>query len=122
VIRDVFVSAKRPLSPQEIADSAQETVPSLGIATVYRALREFVDEGSLIAVNAKGGVRYELSDIGHHHHFHCRECDKMFDIKGCLGNLSKLVPIGFVIAEHELTISGTCRTCSLQRLKRTKLS
>lgn len=114
VIRGVFTSAGRPLSPQEVTASAQEAIPSLGIATVYRALKEFVEEGWLVAVGVAGSTRYELAEIGHHHHFHCRDCDKTFDIKGCTGDLARLVPRGFVIASHELTLSGTCRACAGQ--------
>ncbi len=112
VIRDVFIAAKRPLRPQEIAASAQAIVPSLGIATVYRAVKEFVEAGNLVALNTPGGIRYELSDIGHHHHFYCVSCDRMFDIEGCPCDFRKLVPRGFVMSEHELTISGTCRACT----------
>ena len=115
VLREVFTSAGRPLSPQEVAVLAQVAIPSLGIATVYRALKEFVEEGWLVAVGVAGGTRYELADIGHHHHFYCRDCDKTFDIAGCRGNLRGLVPKGFVIASHELTINGTCRSCAERR-------
>lgn len=114
VIRAVFVSAGRPLSPQEVTASAQKTLPLLGIATVYRALKELVDERWLVAISVAGKTRYELSEIGHHHHFHCQACDKAYDIAGCVENLRKLVPKGFSIAGHELTVHGTCRTCAKQ--------
>jgi Fur family ferric uptake transcriptional regulator len=114
LLRAVFVAAKRPLSPQEIVEAAQVELPSLGIATVYRALKEFVDEGWLTSVAVAGSVRYELAEIGHHHHFHCQDCDKTYDIDGCAGDLTRLVPHGFVVANHELTLSGTCCACASQ--------
>ena len=114
VIRRVFVSAGRPLGPQELTDLAQTELPGLGIATVYRALKEFVEEGWLAVVASAGGARYELAKMGHHHHFHCRDCDRMFDVAGCVENLGAMVPAGFVIASHELTINGTCKACAEQ--------
>jgi Fur family transcriptional regulator, ferric uptake regulator len=110
-IREVFAAAGRPLSPQEVVEAAKQSLPSLGIATVYRALKEFTSEGWLSAIGIAGGTRYELAEIGHHHHFHCLDCDRTFDIAGCTGNLRKLAPRGFVVAGHELTLSGTCRWC-----------
>jgi Fur family ferric uptake transcriptional regulator len=67
-----------------------------------------------VTVVVAGGTRYELAEIGHHHHFHCQDCDKTYDIEGCAGDLSRLVPLGFVVAGHELTLSGTCRACAGQ--------
>lgn len=112
LLREVLASAGRPLNPPEIAELAQASIPSLGIATVYRAVKEFVEEGWLVPVAVGGSTRYELAEIGHHHHFHCEDCDRTFDIQGCLGNLAPLVPQGFVITGHELTVSGTCSTCA----------
>jgi Fur family ferric uptake transcriptional regulator len=114
-IREVFTSARRPLSSQEVAAAAQRTLPSLGIATVYRAIKHLLEEGWLVPVSIAGGTRYELADTGPHHHFHCLDCDKTFDISGCAGNVQKLAPSGFRLASHELTLSGTCRWCAEQR-------
>lgn len=114
LLRAVFLAAGRPLSPLELVDAAQADLPTLGMATVYRALKDFVEEGWLIPVNVAGGTRYELAKIGHHHHFHCQDCDKAYDIHGCAGDVTRLVPQGFVIANHELTISGTCSDCASQ--------
>jgi Fur family ferric uptake transcriptional regulator len=113
-IRQVFAAAGRPLSPQEVASTAQVLMPSLGIATVYRALKEFTLDGWLVAVGIAGGTRYELAKLGHHHHFHCQACDKAFDIAGCTDNVKRLAPKGFVVAGHELTLSGTCPSCAKQ--------
>lgn len=115
VIREVFLSARRPLGPQEVVAAAQKALPSVGIATVYRALKQLLGEGWLVPVGIAGGTRYELAETGHHHHFHCLDCDKAFNVPGCAGNVQKLVPSGFVIANHELTLSGTCRWCTERR-------
>ena len=41
-IREAFLEAGRPLSPQEVLELARKKVPSLGLATVYRTLKGLV--------------------------------------------------------------------------------
>lgn len=111
-IKGVFASAGRPLTAQEVLDGARDGVPSLGIATVYRALKALQEEGILSAVELPGEtVRYDLSDKPHHHHFLCRGCKKAFIVENCPGNLSRLVPEGFRLEAHEIVLKGLCPNC-----------
>ncbi len=114
-IREVFTTAGRPMGPHEVAAAAQRALPSLGIATVYRALKRLVEEGWLVPVTIAGGTRYEVAGVGHHHHFHCLDCDRIFDVVGCPGDVRRLAPRGFLLAGHELTLKGTCRWCAERR-------
>jgi Fur family transcriptional regulator, ferric uptake regulator len=111
-IRDVLLSANRPLAPQEVVGLVRSTVPSLGIATVYRTLKEYVEDGWLVPITVAGSIRYELAQMEHHHHFYCRSCDKTYSLPGCTGELSRLLPSGFVMSSHDLTINGLCPSCS----------
>ncbi len=112
VIRQVFESAGRPLHAQEVARAAKETLPTLGIATVYRTVKELSATGWLIPVEIAGGTRFERADRGHHHHFYCHGCDQAFDIGGCGEEFSRLAPRGFQVEGHELTLNGLCRSCA----------
>ncbi len=88
-IRDAIAQADRPLLPQEVLDAAQKEVPGLGIATVYRNLKALVEEGELQAVDLPGeNPRFELVGHQHHHHFQCRQCQRVFDVHACPGDLS----------------------------------
>lgn len=112
-IREAIEAADRPLSPQEILDAAQSQVPGLGIATVYRSVRALVDDGWLQAVDLPGvPSRYEVADKDHHHHFHCRSCDSVFDIEDCPGSLNDLAPQGFQLESHEIILYGLCAGCA----------
>lgn len=105
--------AGRPLLPQEVLALAQRTVPGLSIATVYRQLKALVDEGALRAVQLAGDPpRYEPAAQGHHHHFQCTRCQRVFDVPGCPGNLAHLAPDGFVVEDHEVTLYGRCADCA----------
>ena len=112
VIEAVLARTARPLSPHELLGEAQSDLPRLGIATVYRALRDGQDAGSIRTVEVPGGAtRYELASHGHHHHFHCLTCSKVYEVEGCPGNLVSLAPAGFEVTGHEILLSGTCREC-----------
>jgi Fur family ferric uptake transcriptional regulator len=114
-IRDVIVAANRPLSPNEVLEAAKPLVPSLGIATVYRTLKVLQQDGWLTAVELPGEPpRYEQTGKGHHHHFHCKACGRMFEITGCDHGIGRLTPEGFELTGHELFLFGRCLECVSQ--------
>ena len=113
-IRQVFEQADRPLNAQEVLDEAQEEVPGLGIATVYRNLKKLVEQGWLHTVDLPNEPsRYERSNLGHHHHFQCTTCQLVFDVHACTTEVVQLVPDGFEVDSHEILLYGTCPACNL---------
>jgi Fur family ferric uptake transcriptional regulator len=114
-IRRAIREAGRPLSAAEVLNSAGLYAPGLGMATVYRTLSALVDEGSAVAVPIPGEPpRYETSDAAsrHHHHFHCGDCGRVFEVPGCPPGLDKLAPPGFTISGHDLLLHGRCSACT----------
>lgn len=112
-IREAISTAARPLLPQEVLEAAQSSAPGLSIATVYRNLKALVDEGQLRAVMLPGeSARFEPADVGHHHHFQCRACQRVFEVHACPGDLQALAPAGFVVEDHDLTLYGRCPACT----------
>ena len=102
--------ADGPLSARELWSRLSGT--GVGLATVYRALQRGVEEGTLESVEGLGsGVRYEPRDRGHHHHFLCSACDRVFDLVGCVEGLEFLVPDRFQMTRHEVVLFGTCDAC-----------
>lgn len=113
-IAAAIAGANRPLSPQEILTIAQTSVEKLGIATVYRNLKALLDEEALKVVHLPGeSPRYESATHGHHHHFQCTACARVFDVHDCPGDLRGLAPKGFLVESHELTLYGRCADCAL---------
>jgi Fur family transcriptional regulator, ferric uptake regulator len=112
-IRSAIAQAQRPLLPQEVLDAAQAQVPGLGLATVYRNLKALVDEGEVKSVHLPGdNPRFELAAHDHHHHFQCQQCERVFDVHACPGDLSRLAPAGFTVESHDLTLYGRCDECA----------
>jgi len=112
-IRRAFTDAGHPLSPREVHERATGDVEKLGIATVYRTVSSLLEQGWLVAVELPGEpARYERAGKAHHHHFHCRECDRVFEVEGCPGNLTAVTPEGFQLERHEFVLYGLCLDCA----------
>ena len=111
-IRQVIQAAHAPMSPEAVLAAAQHAVPGLGIATVYRSIKTLLEEGWLEIVELPGQApRYEVAGKDHHHHFHCKGCDRVFELSGCVEGVRKLLPRGFRLTGHEVVLYGYCRPC-----------
>lgn len=111
-IEEVFKQDDRPLGIDEILRAGRRKVESLNQATVYRNLKLLVQKGWLKKINTPElGVLYEIAGKGHHHHFQCRSCDRLFEISGCALNERSLAPPGFVTEDHEVFFFGICSAC-----------
>lgn len=109
-IRQAIEDAGRPLDANEVLTAAD--VEGLGLATVYRTLKLGVEEGWLTPVDLPNApTRYEMAGKQHHHHFECRNCQRVFEVHGCPGNLKPLVPKGFTLEDHEVILYGLCDQC-----------
>ena len=114
-IERAISGAGRPLSPEEILERASADVPRLGLSTVYRTIRKLDEEGLIAQVNLPGQPpRYETSQAAesHHHHFRCESCDRVFDVHGCPGGFKAMLPAGFVLKGHSITLRGLCDRCA----------
>lgn len=112
-IRETLVEAARPLSPPEVLAAAQQHVPALSLATVYRNLKLLHEAGEITLVSLPGdSARYEARQSAHHHHFQCLACERVFDVPGCPGDLVSIAPAGFTVERHEITLYGRCADCA----------
>jgi Fur family transcriptional regulator, ferric uptake regulator len=113
VLGEVFERAKRPLTATEICQEARGKIPSLGIATVYRAIKQFVTDGQIRTVEIPGVPPHYESAARHHHHFFlCQQCRHLFDLLGCVRGVRALAPSGFHVQQHEIVLYGECASCA----------
>ncbi len=112
-IRRALDNAGRPLSVNEVFELAQNEAAGLGIATVYRNLKALQVEGWIVQVDLpEQPPRWEVAPEGHHHHFLCRTCDRLFEIHGCPEGLKHLLPEGYTLEEHDILLRGQCDVCT----------
>lgn len=115
ILSSVLARAKRPLTPAEIRAEALKEIPTLGIATVYRALKLFLAEGLVPQIEIQGTApHYEIAGQQHHHFFFCDRCQRLFNLLGCVRGLNGLAPGGFQTERHEIILYGFCADCREQ--------
>jgi Fur family transcriptional regulator, ferric uptake regulator len=112
-ILKAFQGESRPLSVQEIHKNGKHTAPNLGLRTVYRHIREMLEDGIVVGIDYPGQpVRYELIDSQRDHpHFICQNCNKIFDLKNDGIEVKYKAPDGFKIKGLEITFYGYCDQC-----------
>ena len=120
-IQEVFQKKHRPLAIEEILQAGRQIVESLDQSTVYRNLKLLVKQGWLRKINHPClGTLYERAEREHHHHFHCRSCNKVFELPVCTLNEEKSTPPGFVTESHEVFLCGICASCKGQEYSQEK--
>lgn len=114
VISRVLIDAEGPLTVSEVLERSQGNLPGLGIATVYRTLKLLHEQGRIHPVTLDGETLYEASGKGHHHHFSCTGCGRVFTLHTCPVELPRgtVYPGGFVVEAHEVTLYGKCPDCA----------
>lgn len=111
-IKQVFEQSDRPLRIEEVLRAGRVRVPALNQATVYRNLKLLAEKGWLLKfIHPTLGTLYERAGKEHHHHFHCRICNKILELQGCAFNQEQAMPEGFIAESHEIFLSGICSSC-----------
>lgn len=109
---DEIQEAPGPLSASEIWDRLRSHGVRIGIATVYRILKNETGSGNLERIEFPGGqTRYESAGREHHHHFLCTSCDRAFDVEGCPDGIQEIALPGFTVTNHVVTLYGKCGDC-----------
>jgi Fur family ferric uptake transcriptional regulator len=106
----------RHLTAEDVYKELLDEEASIGLATVYRVLTQFVDAGLVIRQNFEGDKSvFELNDEDHHDHMVCVKCGSVAEFydKRIEAQQEKVAhDHGFVIQDHSLTLYGTCKRCS----------
>jgi Fur family ferric uptake transcriptional regulator len=101
------------LAADEVFARARRLLPELSRATVYNTLAAFVEAGMLQAVESRGAVLYDPNPDPDHHHFRCRNCDRLYDVpvEG-VEELRISGDGGFVVDTTTVLLRGLCPQCS----------
>ncbi|MDO4501736.1 MAG: transcriptional repressor [Coriobacteriia bacterium] len=89
--------------------------PTIGKATVYRALNKLVSNGRAKKVAVAGGADHYDHQVFGHYHIRCNQCGKVDDVElSCMPNIEQQVQSasGYELSGHVLLFEGTCPRCA----------
>ena len=115
ILKILYFSTEH-LTAEEISNKIKiDYKVSIGIATVYRAMKFFTDMKLVNTLDIGDGIiRYELNLSNHHDHLICTSCGKIIEFEDDLIELNQIKIAeknNFILKEHIMTIYGLCEDC-----------
>ena len=115
-ILKILYFSKEHLTADEISNKIKQNYNvSIGIATLYRAMKFFHDIKLINQLDIGDGViRYELNIAEHHDHLICTSCGIIIEFSDDVIELKQIAIAeknNFILKEHVMTIYGICETC-----------
>ena len=102
-------------SPEAIYGRVKQQMPAISMATVYKNLKMFLDNGLASEVSLHHGALRLETNSHPHHHFVCTRCKEIFDFEDDLlmpVEFRSAMPDGFRLQRYSIEFQGLCRTCS----------
>ncbi|NJP41435.1 transcriptional repressor [Oscillospiraceae bacterium HV4-5-C5C] len=107
---------------EEVYAALKPDYPRLSLATVYRNLNLFVEQGKLLKVELPSEpVRYDIR-LPKHIHAICTDCHAIVDIPAemtgpLLGQLEDLIgqSSGFAVDDMSILVKGRCQNCQARQ-------
>ena len=104
-------------SAEMVHEMLQQEHPDISLATVYRNLALFKQQGLIQSVATVGGVERFDGNPKSHVHFICEDCTSVIDLPqiDVPQQLQSVVEnaIGGVVSDCQLTFTGKCQACSM---------
>ncbi|MEZ5739862.1 MAG: ferric iron uptake transcriptional regulator [Burkholderiaceae bacterium] len=112
-ILEVFqVGKQRHMSAEDVFRELLDDQQDIGLATVYRVLRQFEQAGILKSNTFESGKAvFELDEGEHHDHLVCLQCgrvEEFFDAEIEARQKSIAKARGFELQDHALALYGQC--------------
>src|SRR5438270_12524356 len=119
IVAEALASARRAMSAQELYERIKPGHPTIGRATVYRALEAQVQDGMASRFEREGHVSaYIACDAEHHHHLVCTRCQRVDDLSEDVV-APMLASVGrrhdFQVDHAALDLYGLCANCRKRR-------
>ena len=115
-VLEALASVEDFRSAQEVHEILSSSGSSVGLATVYRTLQLYADQGDVDVLRREDGEAiYRRCSETHHHHLVCRSCGATVEVEGPTverWTTAMAAEHGFTAVSHTLEIFGTCAACS----------
>ena len=102
-------------SAEALHEMLQPEHPDISLATVYRNLALFKQQGIIQSLGTVGGIERFDGNVEPHVHFICNSCHAIIDLpqSAVPDQLRSTVETatGGIVGECQLSFSGTCKSC-----------
>ncbi|CDM65958.1 Fur family transcriptional regulator [Pyrinomonas methylaliphatogenes] len=112
-VLDYLWSNRTHPTAEEIEAAVNQRFPCASRATVYNTLHALHEAGLVQELYGQGGVtRYDIK-VEPHHHFICRRCGLIEDVKVERLSVKARLPLqsGHRVEELDVVIRGLCAKC-----------
>jgi Fur family peroxide stress response transcriptional regulator len=109
-----LIKSKNHPDSDDIFRKIKSIFPEISLDTVYRTLSKFAEIGLIHLVEGYGEAKRYDTDISNHHHFRCRQCNKIVDFHDdSFDNLRipKAFQKNFKVTNVKIILEGTCDEC-----------
>ena len=101
---------------EEVHRSLRAECPGLSLATVYRNLNYFCEQGLVLRLPAAGRDRFD-GNVGPHGHLYCERCGRLFDLhSGAVETFFDRVREEYrcEVRQGAITLLGVCEKCGAE--------
>jgi len=109
IIMNILKEDRTHPTAEDIYIKARMFMPRISLSTIYRTLKDLVNEGKIIEIKIQGEnlSRYDYP-LREHHHFYCKKCKRIIDLEISLdGNFE----IPHKVEECRAIFLGICENC-----------
>ena len=115
VLYEVMQTMHGHPSPEEVYAKVKKRIPSISLATVYKNLHLFIENGIFREVSVHHGSLRVETNHRPHHHLVCTVCRSIMDVEeeelGPLPGQTGILPGGFLAERFSVDILGRCVHC-----------
>lgn len=110
IISDFIMGSRDHPTADEVYESVVKMNPNISKATVYRNLKNMVEDGTIKKLELSNSPdRYDYQ--GHHYHIKCTKCGKIYDLDiPYMDELDK-IESPFNIINHDIIFKTVCDKC-----------
>ena len=117
--RDAILAMVRSTTDHPTAEwvyhQLKPEIPDLSLATVYRNLTLFKEDGTIKSVGAIAGQERFDGNLDTHGHFVCDSCHAVIDIHVPVDSTHMMTQVesckGFKVERFNITMHGSCQDC-----------
>lgn len=117
MILSILKEADRPMSINEVYALVSKHLPKIAKSTIYRNIDSLLSQNLIDKYHLNDSeifYRIKHNQSEHKHFIICDACKKMFDLPSCpIQEIEHAMEEeGFIIKEHQIQITGICKSCA----------